>query len=377
MPQPMSATQSPSVSARQQPISIIIPVYDEVENLRDLQRAICAALDPEGIQFEVILINDGSTDGSTQLLDELHKSDPRFRVIHFIRNYGQTSAMAAGIKHARNDILVSMDADLQNDPADIPNLLDHLDQGNDLVCGWRKQREDGFLLRKFPSKLANWLISRTTGVVLHDYGCTLKVYRREYVEDIPLYGEMHRFIPIYVTWAGARMAEVPVNHRPRTKGYSKYGLSRTFRVLLDLLTTVFLRDFYTNPLYFFGYYGFASIALGVFCAAVAVEMKYELGTWMHKNPLVHLAAMFVLLGFNSFFFGLLAEVIIRMNFDIQKKSPYRVRQVRGLTPQVPLIGRSQTPVEHEPPALDAPPPAQRDGPDDPDPGAADSDPCVA
>jgi glycosyltransferase involved in cell wall biosynthesis len=296
-----------------------------------------------------------------------------------MRNYGQTAAMAAGIKHACNDILVSMDADLQNDPADIPNLLDHLDTGHDLICGWRKQREDGFLLRKFPSRLANWLISRTTGVVLHDYGCTLKVYRREYIEDIPLYGEMHRFIPIYVTWAGARMTEVAVNHRPRTKGESKYGLSRTFRVLLDLLTTVFLRDFYTNPLYFFGYYGFASIALGVICAAVAVEMKYELGTWMHKNPLVHLAAMFVLLGFNSFFFGLLAEVIIRMNFDIQKKSPYRVRQVRGLTAQVPLIGRSQTPDDEDSPAQqDAKDETPRD--DDsvpPEPGGGGADSCVA
>jgi len=379
----MSEVITTSLPARQQPISVIIPVYNEVENLRDLQAAVSSALDPVGIDFEVILINDGSTDGSTQLLDEIHKDDSRFRVIHFIRNYGQTAAMAAGIKHARNEILVSMDADLQNDPADIPLLLDHLDQGHDLVCGWRKQREDDFLLRKFPSKLANWLISKTTGVELHDYGCTLKAYRREYVEDIPLYGEMHRFIPIYVTWAGARMVEVPVNHRPRTKGESKYGLSRTFRVLLDLLTTVFLRDFYTNPLYFFGYYGFASIALGVFCAAVAVEMKYELGTWMHKNPLVHLAAMFLLLGFNSFFFGLLAEVIIRMNFDIQKKSPYRVRQVRGLKARVPLIGRSQTPIEASP---DEPAPAPagsddggaaaREGPAPPD-KEADSGSCVA
>jgi len=383
----MSATQPQGVPARQQPISVIVPVFNEVDNLRNLQAEICAALDPPGINFEVILVNDGSTDGSTQLLDDIHKSDSRFRVIHFIRNYGQTAAMAAGIKHARNDILVSMDADLQNDPADIPNLLDHLDQGNDLVCGWRKQREDGFLLRKFPSRLANWLISRTTGVVLHDYGCTLKVYRREYVEDIPLYGEMHRFIPIYVTWAGARMTEVPVNHRPRTRGQSKYGLSRTFRVLLDLLTTVFLRDFYTNPLYFFGYYGFASIALGVLCAAVAVEMKYELGTWMHKNPLVHLAAMFVLLGFNSFFFGLLAEVIIRMNFDIQKKSPYRVRQVRGLTARVPLIGRSQTPADEGTVSTAQADEAETGQPDEsetargdplpPEPGGPGSDSCVA
>ena len=175
------------------------------------------------------------------------------------------------------------------------------------------------------------------------------------------------------------MTEVPVNHRPRTRGQSKYGLSRTFRVLLDLLTTVFLRDFYTNPLYFFGYYGFASIALGVFCAAVAVEMKYELGTWMHKNPLVHLAAMFVLLGFNSFFFGLLAEVIIRMNFDIQKKSPYRVRQVRGLTARVPLIGRSQTPTDEGTASVpqDATSETARGDPVPPDPGGPGSDSCVA
>ena len=379
----MSAVSPPSVPARQQPISIIVPVYNEVENLRDLQAAVTAALDSNEVSFEVILVNDGSTDGSTQLLDEIHKDDSRFRVIHFIRNYGQTAAMAAGIKHARNEILVSMDADLQNDPADIPQLLDHLDDGFDLVCGWRKQREDDFLLRKFPSRLANSLISKTTGVELHDYGCTLKVYRREYVEDIPLYGEMHRFIPIYVTWAGARMVEVPVNHRPRTKGESKYGLSRTFRVLLDLLTTVFLRDFYTNPLYFFGYYGFGSIALGILCAAVAIEMKYELGTWMHKNPLVHLAAMFVLLGFNSFFFGLLAEVIIRMNFDIQKKSPYRVRQVRGLEARVPLIGRSQTPVEVIQGISEPSAPATGDGEVTPTEGPAppneetDSGSCVA
>lgn len=332
-----------SVPARQQSISLIVPVYNEVENLRDLQAAVIEALDPAGVDFEVILVNDGSTDGSTQLLDELHKADERFRVVHFIRNYGQTAAMSAGIKHASHEIIVSMDADLQNDPADIPLLLDKLDEGHDLVCGWRKKREDAFIMRKLPSKIANWLISSTTGVVLHDYGCTLKAYRREYVRDIPLYGQMHRFIPIYVTWAGARMVEVPVNHRARMKGQSKYGITRTFRVVLDLMTTVFLRDFYTNPLYFFGYYGFGSIALGVLAAAWAVVMKYEFGTWIHKNPLALLAVMFVLIGVNSFFFGLLAEVMIRMNFEIQKKEPYRVRQIRGLDAQTPLIGRSQSP----------------------------------
>lgn len=325
------------------PISIVVPVYNEVESLRDLHREITAAMDGSDIEYEVILVNDGSTDGTTQLLDALHKEDPRFKVVHFIRNYGQTAAMSAGIKHATHDVLVSMDADLQNDPADIPRLVRMLDEGHDLICGWRKKREDAFIMRKLPSKIANWLISSTTGVVLHDYGCTLKVYRREYVEDIPLYGQMHRFIPIYVTWAGARMCEVPVNHRARAKGTSKYGITRTFRVVLDLMTTVFLRDFYTNPLYFFGYYGFASIGLGVLCAMQAVYMKYSFGTWIHKNPLALLAAMFVLIGFNSFFFGLLAEVIIRMNFEIQKKQPYRVRQVRGVPAVTPLIGKSQTP----------------------------------
>lgn len=325
-----------------EPISIVVPVYNEVENLRDLHREVTAALDPTGLEYEVLLVNDGSTDGSTQLMDAIHAEDPRFKAVHFIRNYGQTAAMSAGIKHATHEVIVSMDADLQNDPADIPRMVGLLDE-HDLVCGWRKKREDAFIMRKLPSKIANWLISSTTGVVLHDYGCTLKAYRREYVRDIPLYGQMHRFIPIYVTWAGARMHETPVNHRARAKGTSKYGITRTFRVILDLMTTVFLRDFYTNPLYFFGYYGFASIALGVLCAAQAVYMKYSFGTWIHKNPMALLAAMFVLIGFNSFFFGLLAEVIIRMNFEIQKKEPYRVRQVRGVAPQVPLIGKSQTP----------------------------------
>lgn len=325
------------------PISIVIPVYNEVDNLRDLQKEIVAALEPAGVPFEVVLVNDGSRDGSTELLDAIHREDPRFCAVHFIRNYGQTAAMAAGFRHASHDVIVTMDADLQNDPKDIPALLTLLDQGADLLCGWRKKREDNFVFRKLPSRIANALISRTTGVVLHDYGCTLKVFRREYVEDIPLYGQMHRFIPIYVTWAGARMLEVPVNHRARTKGQSKYGLSRTFRVVLDLMTTIFLRDFYTNPMYFFGYPGFASIFIGMLCVGGALWMKFVHHTWIHKNPLALMAAMFILLGFNSFFFGILAEVIIRMNFEIQNKAPYRVRQVRGLRAQTPLIGRSQTP----------------------------------
>jgi len=354
-----------------EPISLIVPVYNEVESIWDLKAAVTAALDGAGLPFECILVNDGSVDGTTQELDAIHKEDPRFKVVHFIGNYGQTAAMAAGIKHASHDVLVSMDADLQNDPADIPMMLTYLDR-YDLICGWRKQREDNWIVRKLPSKIANRIISRTTGVHLHDYGCTLKVYRREYVADIPLYGQMHRFIPIYVTWAGARMLEIPVNHRARAKGSSKYGLSRTFRVVLDLLTTVFLRDFYTNPLYFFGYYGFASIGLGVVAAAWTVVIKYVEGTYIHKNPLMHVAALLVLLGFNSFFFGLLAEVIIRMNFEVQQKTPYRVRQVRGLKARTPLIGRSQTADGDPMEDTGESPPAKVDG--GPDPSTADLSP---
>ena len=252
--------------------------------------------------------------------------------------------MDAGIKHASHEIIVSMDADLQNDPADIPMLLDLLDEGNDLVCGWRKKREDGWILRKIPSKIANRLISSTTGVKLHDYGCTLKAYRREYIEDIPLYGQMHRFIPIYVTWAGARMVEVPVNHRARTKGVSKYGISRTFRVILDLVTTVFLRDFYSNPSYFFGYYGFASVAAGMACAAGALWMKYFEGTWMQPRtrwspwPRCSYCS-----GSTRCSSACSPRSSSAMNFEIQKKKPWRVRQVRGIEPQVRLIGVSQTP----------------------------------
>ncbi len=306
-------------------LSIVVPVYNEVENLPHLREALCRALEPAGFTFEVLLIDDGSSDGSSALMDKIASEDPRFRPLHFVRNYGQTAAMSAGFRHSRAPLIVSMDADLQNDPQDIPAMIARLEEGYDLVCGWRKSRQDRFLDRKLPSILANRLISWVSRVPLHDYGCTLKVYRKEFIEDLPLYGQMHRFIPIYVTWAGARLVEMPVNHHPRTRGTSKYGIGRVFRVLLDLLTVKFLRDFYVNPIYFFGYFGFASIFAGFLCAAGAVWMKYDAGTWMHKNPLVVLAGVLVLLGFNSFFFGLIAEVLIRMSFELQQKQPYRLK----------------------------------------------------
>ena len=318
-----------TVAKHTAPISLVIPVYNEQENLDALADAIRDALDPAGIPFEAILVDDGSSDGSDRVMDRIFESDPRFKVVRFIRNYGQTAAMSAGIHHANHDVVVTMDADLQNDPSDIPAMLAVLDDGYDVVCGWRRDRQDRLLDRKIPSKIANWLISTTSKVYLHDYGCTLRVCKREFINAIPLYGQMHRFIPIYVTWAGAKLVEVPVKHHPRRAGTTSYGLTRTFRVLLDLLTVKFLRDFYVNPIYFFGYFGFASIFAGCAAAGAAVFMKFYYDTWMHKNPLVIISVMCFLLGFNAFFFGLIAEILIRMNFEIQHKTSYRVREIRG------------------------------------------------
>lgn len=229
-------------------LSLIVPVYDEEDNLKALHKAIQEALVEH--DFEVIYVNDGSKDGSAQVLEDIARLDIRARIVHFVRNYGQTAALTAGIRMARADLLVTLDADLQNDPSDIPMMLTHLDDA-DVVCGWRKDRQDSYLSRTFPSKIANWLISRLSNVYMHDYGCTLRIYRKEFIQDIPLYGEMHRFIPIYVTWAGARLVEVPVKHHPRTQGESKYGLWRIPKVLLDLTTLKFLRDFFVTPIYFF------------------------------------------------------------------------------------------------------------------------------
>ena len=231
------------------PVSMVVPVYNEVDNVRPLVEAIAAAMGET--PYEIVLVNDGSTDGSDAVLNAMAAEDSTIRVVHFVRNYGQTAALTAGIRHAKSPIIVTLDADLQNDPADIPAMLTKLDDA-DVVCGWRKDRKDPWLSRTMPSRLANALISKLSNVPLHDYGCTLRAYKREFLEQIPLYGEMHRFIPIYVTWAGAKLIEVPVRHHPRVRGTSKYGLSRVFKVLLDLTTVKFLRDFFVTPIYFFG-----------------------------------------------------------------------------------------------------------------------------
>lgn len=307
-------------------LSVCVPVYDEEGNVEPLHAALCAAL--EGLDWEVIYVNDGSRDGSARLLDAVAARDPRARVIHFVRNYGQTAALTAGIQHASGPVLVTIDADLQNDPADIPGMLALLDQC-DVVCGWRKDRQDAALQRKLPSRIANHLISWLSKVHLHDYGCTLRVYKREYIRGIPLYGEMHRFIPIYVTWAGARIIEVPVRHHARTRGVSKYGLARIPKVLLDLTTVKFLRDFYVTPIYFFGWVGFLMVFCGLTSGAAGV-FAYLSGASLAAASLGVVAPLLTATGVLEITLGIIAEVLIRMHYEIQQKAPYRIREARNL-----------------------------------------------
>lgn len=307
-------------------VSVIVPVYDEEGNVDRLHAAIVAAMGDR--DFEVVYVNDGSMDGSPRLLDAIAERDPRARVVHFVRNYGQTAALTAGIHHSKAPVLVTLDADLQNDPADIPALLDHL-HDCEVVCGWRRDRQDPGLTRVLPSKAANWLISRLSNVHMHDYGCTLRAYKRPYIEHIPLYGEMHRFIPIYVTWAGARIKEVPVRHHPRTAGVSKYGLSRIPKVLLDLTTLKFLRDFYVTPIYFFGWMGFSLMGLGLLSLMAAAIVALSGFTHLGLALLV-VAPTLACFGLVEVTLGIIAEVLIRMHYESMGKRPYRVRVARNV-----------------------------------------------
>jgi glycosyltransferase involved in cell wall biosynthesis len=311
-------------------ISIIAPIYNERENLEPFMASVTHVLDASGEDYEILLIDDGSTDGSGPIFEALSKGNPRVRVIHFRRNFGQTAAMAAGFDFAEGNILIPMDADLQNDPADIPAILSKLREGFDVVSCWRQNRQDPWLTRRLPSKLANALISRISGVYLHDYGCTLKGYRREVVQHIRLYGEMHRFIPVYASWAGAKVAEISVRHHPRVSGSSKYGLSRTYKVVLDLLTVKMLGSYSTKPMYFFGGVGLIACATGFFFGLFTLFDKYFNGVKAHNNPLLLLAVFLFLLGIQFILMGLVAELVIRTWFESQDKSPYIVRNVRGV-----------------------------------------------
>jgi glycosyltransferase involved in cell wall biosynthesis len=315
-------------------ISVFLPVFNEEPNLTPLHAKLDTALRALGRSAEIIYVDDGSTDGSLNVLRQLARMDRRVRVVALKRNYGQTAAMAAGIDAASGEVLIPMDADLQNDPADIVRLLEKLDEGYDVVSGWRKNRQDRLFTRKIPSMIANRLISWIGGVPLHDYGCSLKAYRRESLADVHLYGEMHRFIPIYASWDGASVAEIPVEHHARTMGQSKYGLSRTVKVVFDLMTIKFMASYQTKPLYVFGWFGLSTLAFSVLCALFAFLMKYL--NWPHhadfiQTPLPVLAMVMLVLGIQFFLMGLLAEMQVRTYHESQSKAIYAVREKIGFT----------------------------------------------
>src|SRR5882672_3265943 len=320
-----------SVGARPE-LSVFLPAFNEEPNLRPLHAKLDQALKALGRTAEIIYVDDGSTDGSLKVLRELAQNDSRVRVVALRRNYGQTAAMAAGIDAAAGEVLIPMDADMQNDPADIARLLAKLDEGYEVVSGWRKNRQDKLVTRKIPSKLANRLISWIGGVPLHDYGCSLKAYRRESIEDVRLYGEMHRFIPIYASWAGARVAEIPVEHHARTMGKSKYGLSRTVKVVFDLITIKFLASYQTKPLYIFGTAGLLTFVISFLCGLLALLMKFARWPWhadLVQTPLPVLAMVLLVLGIQFFLMGLLAEMLVRTYHESQAKSIYAVRERIG------------------------------------------------
>ncbi|MDM7997562.1 MAG: glycosyltransferase family 2 protein [Acidobacteriota bacterium] len=322
-------------------ISIIVPIYNERDNLDPFLEALRKALDPTGEEYEVLLIDDGSTDGSGACLESMADRDTRIKIIQFRRNFGQTAAMAAGFDYATGGILIPIDADMQNDPRDIPDVLAKLREGYDVVSCWRKNRQDKWLTRRFPSMLANALISFISGVHLHDYGCTLKGYRREVVEHIRLYGEMHRFIPVYASWAGARVTEIPVRHHPRLSGSSKYGLGRTFKVLLDLITVKLLGSYSTKPMYFFGGVGLLACGAGLLFAILTLYDKYFNAVKAHNNPLLLLAVFLFLLGVQFVLMGLVAELVIRTYFESQGKAPYIIRKMRNCDNKRPGAGMTQ------------------------------------
>jgi glycosyltransferase involved in cell wall biosynthesis len=317
-------------------LSLFLPVLDEEENLRPMHAKIQGALDTLGKTAEVIYVDDGSTDESLSILRELAGKDDRVRVISLRRNYGQTAAMSAGIDAAKGDILIPMDADLQNDPADIARLLEKLNEGYDVVSGWRKNRQDKLISRKIPSQIANRVISWIGGVPLHDYGCSLKAYRRDVIQDVKLYGEMHRFIPIYAAWAGARVTEIPVDHHARTMGKSKYGISRTVKVIFDLMTIKFMASYQTKPIYVFGTFGMLAFAASILAALYAIFLKFadafgltQYQADLVETPLPVLSIVMFAISVQFFLMGLLAELLVRTYHESQDKAIYAVRERIG------------------------------------------------
>lgn len=310
-------------------LSVLIPVFNEEENLPALGEEVSAAMDALGKPYEVILVDDGSKDRSYEELLKLVSKHPGFKAVRLGRNSGQTAAMLAGIQHAKGELIACLDADMQNDARDIPKLIDKLAEGYDCVSGWRRDRQDRFLDRKLPSMIANGFISKVTGVHLHDYGCTLKLYKAEYLRPLRLYGEMHRFVPALAGFLGARVAEVPVNHRPRTRGVSKYGISRTFKVLLDLMTVKFMDTYLGKPIYLFGGGGVGMGLLGVAFLLDTLYKKFYLGIFVKDQPLFQVAIFCLLIGFQMVLIGLLAEILVRIYYDLKDMRPYFVRETAG------------------------------------------------
>jgi glycosyltransferase involved in cell wall biosynthesis len=307
-------------------VSVVIPLYNEEENVEILNERLCATMKNIG-DYEIVYVDDGSTDGTLRLLEQIQAQDENVIVLSLRRNFGQTAAFAAGFDFARGDVIVTMDGDLQNDPTDIPKLLEAIKE-YDLVSGWRKKRQDNFS-RTFPSKIANWLISNVTGVRLHDYGCSLKAYRRDVVKNLKLYGEMHRFIPAVASWYGVRIAEVETTHHPRLRGKSKYGISRTIKVLLDLVTVKFLQSFSTKPIQFFGplglFFGFAGMGISMYLTAAKIFKGIDIG----GRPLLLLGALLIIVGIQFIGMGLLGEMIVRVYHESQKKPIYTLKKILG------------------------------------------------
>jgi glycosyltransferase involved in cell wall biosynthesis len=319
---------APSAGAAPE-VSIFLPVYNEEPNLMPLHARLDEALKALDRSAEIVYVDDGSTDGSLKILRQIAEVDPRVRVVALRRNYGQTAAMAAGIDAASGKVLIPMDADLQNDPVDIKRLLQKLDEGYDVVSGWRKNRQDKMFTRKIPSMIANRLISWIGGVPLHDYGCSLKAYRRESLQDVRLYGEMHRFIPIYASWAGARVTELPVQHHARTMGKSKYGLSRTLKVVFDLMTIKFMASYQTKPIYVFGMFGMFAFLISLLAGLYAVFLKLFHKADFVQTPLPILTIVMFAVGVQFLLMGLLAEMLVRTYHESQAKAIYAVRERLG------------------------------------------------
>ncbi|MBN2019860.1 MAG: glycosyltransferase family 2 protein [Sedimentisphaerales bacterium] len=309
-------------------VSVVIPLLNEQDNIKPLYQQLTQAL--TGVhEYELIFVDDGSKDGGYNALADIHKADGRVKVIRFRRNFGQTAALSAGFAHAKGDIIVAIDADLQNDPADIPAMIKKLHEGFDVVSGWRKKRYDNAVTRLLPSKTANWIISKITGVRLHDFGCTLKAYRREILCETRLYGEMHRFIPVLASWAGARICETVVNHRPRTAGVAKYGLGRTWKVMLDLITVKFLGSYSTKPIYIFGGLGLFCGLLAVLSGLIVLYQKFLSAGHlpMNRNPLLLLTVLFVTATIQFVLMGLLAELLVRTYHESQNRPTYAIREI--------------------------------------------------